>query len=74
VTTEFTFFESNGVMYAKPKYDMADPVRCSFCGEVYSLLSVGEIISRHADCTAYMTPCCNRLASDTGHTTDFKRL
>lgn len=73
-TTEYVPVEVNGVMYLKPKYKMMSPVRCSFCGEVYSLTKTGELIARHADADVFMTPCCDRLASTTLHTTDFTRL
>lgn len=45
-----------------PVREMLQPVRCT-CGGVYDLCGV-EVVSRHTDCTVWITPCCNRKVDD----------
>lgn len=43
--------------------DMIHPVRCNHCSQVYDLCD-GKPVHRYADCTVYITPCCNRQVDD----------
>ena len=59
-------FEFDRYGMVKPKVDtsgMLSPVRCNHCGEVYDLCA-GKPVARYADCTVYITPCCNRQVDD----------
>lgn len=40
-----------------------DLVRCTYCGATYDLLDV-HVTHRHADCSVWQTPCCDRQADD----------
>jgi hypothetical protein len=42
---------------------MHQPVRCRHCGGVYDLGTV-EVIQRYADCSVWITPCCNNTHDD----------
>ena len=41
---------------------MLAPVRCQ-CGGVYDTANV-TVYARYADCSCWMTPCCNRHEDD----------
>lgn len=41
---------------------MTYPVRCN-CGQIYDIGRV-EVYARYADCSCWMTPCCNRHEDD----------
>lgn len=42
---------------------MLVPVQCTYCGAAYDLCK-GKPVQRYADCTVYLTPCCNRQVDD----------
>ena len=39
-------------------------VKCSWCGQVYDLGDVSNIIARYADATVFEAPCCHRTVDD----------
>ncbi len=71
-----TFMHKTGLI---EQYDVPDgalmPVVCRFCRAVYDLASV-HVTNRHADCSVYRTPCCDRQADDREWkiTPDFQKL
>lgn len=54
---------------------MISPVICNHCGQAYDLADA-KVIHNYADCTDYITPCCNTRADDREWKSfpDFKRI
>lgn len=49
-------------MTTKIPAGMERPAQCT-CGQVYDLNAV-HVTGRHADCSVWRAPCCNREADD----------
>lgn len=56
-------FYDNGVFESYNIKGMITPVKCNYCGKVYDLTNT-KAVARYADCTTYLTPCCNNMADD----------
>jgi hypothetical protein len=47
--------------------DMQQPVRCTWCGDVYDLGTV-TVTARYTDCSGWKAPCCGIIVDDRGET------